>query len=165
MMSNRKHKKNISRFEPLALRPRLHRNEGFHCARSRKITQQYKFTQELLDPQVPHSVPQHLQHEPASSFWGRNLQLHQIQWWKHGDQSLWSQTMNSHKQNFYRIDKKKLAQICVRKNQKHDNHDWYLRKKCRTWKSGAEPGVFCTHCREYFCFIISGKRWESWNSC
>ena len=60
MMSNRKHGRFVSRFEPLALHLRLHRNEGFHYARSYKIIQEYKFPQELLDLQVPHSVPQPL---------------------------------------------------------------------------------------------------------
>jgi len=61
MMSNHQHGRIILRFESLALRSHLHRNEIFHYSQSRKITQQYKFSQEFLDPQVPHSVPQYLQ--------------------------------------------------------------------------------------------------------
>jgi len=39
----------------ICLRLRLYRNEGFPLARSCKITQHYKFSQELSDPQVPYS--------------------------------------------------------------------------------------------------------------
>jgi len=59
---NCKHWRFVSRFEPFALRPRLHHYEGFHYNRSRKITQwrntYNELLQELLDPQVPHLFPQ-----------------------------------------------------------------------------------------------------------
>jgi len=52
MQANRKDRELLSRFEPLALRSRFHRNEGFHYNHS---------TLQLnLIPQ-DHSVSQHLQ--------------------------------------------------------------------------------------------------------
>ena len=65
-ISNRKHERIISRFEPLALRPRLQRNEGFSLKTILQDTWCHntynELPQEHLNPQVTHlfSQEQHI---------------------------------------------------------------------------------------------------------
>ena len=60
--SNRKYGRFILRFESLALRPRLHRNERFPLKmipQDHLVRKTYnELPQEFLNPQVPHFFPQ-----------------------------------------------------------------------------------------------------------
>ena len=74
-MSNRKHGRIISKFEPFALRPRHRHNEVFLLNRSRKITRcrntYNEFTLELLDSQFPLLFPARTTHASTLACQGR----------------------------------------------------------------------------------------------
>ena len=90
--------------------------KDFHYSSISQDHQCYKFPQELLDPQVSHLAPQHLQHELASLLQGRNLSQLITKNENTWDQDSWSsrktlsQTLDS-----YKIDLEAKAQVCVRK--------------------------------------------------
>ena len=108
-MINRKHGRFVSRFEPLALRPRLHRNEEFPL---KSISQDHSISQHLqwapsrtLRPASPLLGPERtIRNTNPQARRGRNLYSSKYKYWILGDHFSWSPTNTLTNKDSYRMD-------------------------------------------------------------